>query len=264
MVHMVRLLIAQFQQTNTIKYEKPNPSGLGFSFWYTYIMATEIYSTGIVYLIDGTELEISPLKIKHLRRFMNEFENVKLATNDIDAISALAVCAMHCMKQYKPELSTSIDIFEDSVDLKTIYLILEYAAGIKIDKESDESVKKQAVDSGSSWDELDLAKLESEVFLLGIWKDYDELERSLSMQELTSILNIKREEDYTHKKFLAAMQGVDLDKGKNDQNAWEEMKARVFSKGQAANANDIVALQGVNAQKAGFGIGLGLEYERID
>jgi hypothetical protein len=226
-------------------------------------MATEIYQINNVYLMDGTELEISPLKIKYLRIFMKQFDEVRSAENDIDAISALARCAMTCMKQYLPRLSVSIEEFEDSVDLKTIYLILEYAAGIKVDKDSDESVKKQAVDSGSSWDDLDLAKLESEVFLLGIWKDYDELERSLSMQELTSILNIKREEDYSHKKFLAAMQGVDLDKGNDRSNAWEEMKARVFSGGAAANSKDIVALQGVSAQKAGFGIGMGLDYERI-
>jgi hypothetical protein len=42
------------------------------------------------------------------------------------------------------------------------------------------------------------------------------------------------------------------------------MKARVFSKGKAENARDIIALQGINAQKAGFGIGMGLEYEKVD
>jgi hypothetical protein len=42
------------------------------------------------------------------------------------------------------------------------------------------------------------------------------------------------------------------------------MKARVFSGGAATNGRDIVALQGVNAQKAGFGIGMGLSYEKID
>lgn len=226
-------------------------------------MATEIYKTGTVNLIDGTELEISPLKIKYLRKFLEAFENVKTATNDLEAISALAVCGAICMRQFKPELSTSIEVFEDNFDLKTVYKILEYAAGINVNEKSDESVKDQAVKSGSSWDELDLAKLESEVFLLGIWKDYDELESSLSMQELTATLNIKRDEDYSHKKFLAAMQGVDLDKNTSKSNAWEEMKARVFSKGQAADANDIVSLQGINAQKAGFGIGMGLEYEKI-
>ncbi len=195
---------------------------------------------------------------------MDQFEDVKAARGDIDAISALAQCAMTCMKQYYPPLSKSIEDFEDAIDLKNIYKLLEYAAGIKIDKDSQEGVKDQAVKSGASWEELDLAKLESEVFLLGIWKDYDELERSLSMQEITSILNIKREEDYANKKFLAAMQGVDLDKGKDNSNAWEEMKARVFSGGRTGDPKDIVALQGVSAQRAGFGIGMGLEYERID
>jgi hypothetical protein len=32
----------------------------------------------------------------------------------------------------------------------------------------------------------------------------------------------------------------------------------------ASDSKDIVALQGINAQKAGFGIGMGLEYEKID
>ena len=41
------------------------------------------------------------------------------------------------------------------------------------------------------------------------------------------------------------------------------MKARVFSKGKTADGNDILALQGPNAQKAGFGIGMGLDYEDL-
>jgi hypothetical protein len=227
-------------------------------------MATEIYKTGIINLVDGTELEISPLKIKYLRKFMSDFEGVRSAQGDIEAISALAICGMNCMKQYMPEISRTIEDFEDSIDLKNIYKLLDYAAGIKVDAESDAGVKDQAVKSGATWEDLDLAKLESEVFLLGIWKDYDELEQSLSMQEITAILNVKREEDYSMKKFLAAMQGVDLDKNAQKSNAWEEMKARVFSKGKASNSKDIVALQGYNAQKAGFGIGMGLDYEKID
>jgi hypothetical protein len=227
-------------------------------------MATEIYKTGIISLVDGTELEISPLKIKYLRKFMDDFEGVRNAKGDIEAISALAICGMNSMKQYMPEISRSIEDFEDSIDLKNIYKLLDYAAGIKVDAESDAGVKDQAVKSGATWEDLDLAKLESEVFLLGIWKDYEELERSLSMQEITAILNVKREEDYSMKKFMAAMQGVDLDKNAQKSNAWEEMKARVFSKGKASNSKDIVALQGYNAQKSGFGIGMGLDYEKID
>lgn len=85
------------------------------------------------------------------------------------------------------------------------------------------------------------------------------------MQELMATLEAKREEDYAHKKFLAAIQGVDLDKqsGKSETNKWEEMKARVFSGGKTKDPNDITALQGYNAQKAGFGIGMGLGYEDL-
>jgi hypothetical protein len=105
------------------------------------------------------------------------------------------------------------------------------------------------------------------LFLLGNWTDYEELENSLSMPELTSLLVSKREKEYEEKKFLAAIQGIDLDKNSSSsrgQKEWEDMKARVFSKGTSQDSNDVVSLQGANAAKAGFGIGAGLEYISIN
>ena len=229
-------------------------------------MATKVYTTDNVYLFNGTELEISPLKIKYLREFMVAFDNIKNAKNDDEAIGTLVECVRVCMKQYYPEISKTVEDVEDNVDMPTIYKILDISAGIKINKKSEEPVKNQAEKSGETWETLDLAKLESEVFLLGIWKDYDELERSLSMSELMITLEAVRDLDYSEKKFLAAMQGVDLDaeSGKDrGQKEWEDMKARVFSGGQATDSNDVLSLQGVNAQKAGFGIGMGLDYENL-
>jgi hypothetical protein len=233
---------------------------LGLSVWYTYIMATSIYEKKDFYLIDGTRVSAAPLKIIYLREFLEVFETIKEAKTDDQSISVLVKCALVAMKQYFPHIKT-IDDLEDSLDLPTIYNVIDIAAGIKINEKSEEDVKSQAVDSGSSWDTLDLAKLESEAFLIGIWKDYEELEQSLSMPELTATIKIKRELDYSDKKFAAAMQGVDLDKNSGNSNAWEDMKARVFSKGTATDGNDILALQGKNAEKAGFGIGMGLDYE---
>jgi hypothetical protein len=225
-------------------------------------MATKIYDTAKISLVDGEEITLTPLKIKYLREFMSAFELVKDAKDDDDAITKLSECARITMQQYCPRIKTIEDL-EDNLDLPSIYKILDIAAGIKVSDKSDKSVKNQATESGSTWETLDLAKLESETFLLGIWKDYEELETSLSMPEMLATLEIKRELDYSEKKFLAAIQGVDLDKQSNKSNAWEDMKARVFSKGKAKDANDIVALQGVNAQQAGFGIGLGLDYEDL-
>ena len=224
-------------------------------------MATQIYESDFVTTIDGRDIYITPLKIKYLRLFMEQFEDVKKARNDFDAMTALAKCSLITMRQYCPEIKTMED-YEDNFDMPTTYKLLKVSAGIDVKPEKEESVKEQATESGSTWDTLDLAKLESEVFLLGIWKDYEDLETSLSMPELVATLESKRDLDYQDKKFLAAMQGVDLDEQSGKKNAWEEMKARVFSGGQAADANDILAYQGANASKAGFGIGNGLSYEK--
>lgn len=229
-------------------------------------MATKVYDSDTVETVDGTLIYLTPLKIKYLRDFMREFEDVKSSKDDEAATNHLVRCIVAAMQQYNPSFKTIEDV-EDNFDMPSIYKILEIAGGIKINDNSDEPVKDQAADSGASWENLDLAKLEAEVFMLGIWKDYEELETSLSMPELISTLETKRELDYQEKKFLAAIQGVDLDKesGKqSEQDAWEKMKAKVFSGGKSEDPNDITALQGYNAQKKGFGIGNGLSYERID
>lgn len=229
-------------------------------------MATTVYKCGQFELIDGTIIYTTPLKIKYLREFMDRFEEVKLANNNDEAIDYLSMCAVVALKQYLPEIKT-VEQLHNAIDIATLYKILDLAAGIKMKPDeaetAEEDIPSQAKENGTTWDSLDLAKLEAEVFLIGIWKDYEELELSLSMPELMATLASKRELDYEEKKFLAAIQGVDLDKQSGKQNEWEEMKARVFSKGQTSDANDILAYQGINASKAGFGIGNGLGYANV-
>ena len=235
-------------------------------------MPTEVYKTGYVTTIDGLEIEIIPIKIKYLKQLMVEFNNVHNSTSEEETISILAECCRVAMKQYAPEFSKDVADIEDNFDLDSIYEILKYSAGIDIKKNSDEAVVEQAKkeDNDANWNNLDLAKLESEVFLLGIWKNFDELESSISIEELMQILSITRDLDYEEKKFSAALQGIDLDSqsGKGDekvkgQKEWEDMKARVFSGGATSDSNDVLSLQGQNAKKAGFGIGAGLSYEDL-
>jgi hypothetical protein len=229
-------------------------------------MATSIYKTKNIYLFDGTEIQTMPLKIKYLREFMDAFDKIKYTTDDDEAMMVLLECTRIAMKQYYPSISKSIEDLEDNIDLPTVHEILEIAGNIKVGENSQEDVKTQAQkgDPGPSWEDFDLAKLESEVFLLGIWKDYSELEESLSLSEIMAIISSKRELDYQEKKFFAAIQGVDLEDSNNEergQKEWENLKARVFSGGATKDSNDVLALQGQNAKKAGFGIGMGLDYE---
>lgn len=229
-------------------------------------MATKVYKTKNIYLFDGTEIQIMPLKIKYLREFMDVFNTIKQTKTDDEAMLVLLECARIAMKQYYPQISKRLQDLEDNIDLPTVHEILDIAGNIQIGKNSEEGVKEQATSSeaGPTWEEFDLAKLESEIFLLGIWKDYSELEMCISLSELFAIITSKRELDFQEKKFFAGIQGIDLegelepDKGQKE---WENLKARVFSGGATNDSNDVLALQGQNAKKAGFGIGMGLDYE---
>jgi hypothetical protein len=236
-------------------------------------MATKVFKTSQIELLNGQALSCSPLKIKYMREFMDIFVLLEKSQNDEEAIDVLLECCRICMKQYSPDLFLDLD---EHIDLNTLYDIIEIAAGINIksknkenedpDKKETKPIKDISKDKDQGWFDLDLAKLESEVFTLGIWKNYEELETSLSIPELMQTLSSKRELDYEEKKFLAAIQGVDLDDNKDKnrgQKEWEDMKARVFSGGKTSDGNDVLSLQGANATRAGFGIGMGLDYEDL-
>lgn len=227
-------------------------------------MATKIYDTQTITLLDGTDLYLTPLKLKYYREFMDILISATSDGNRLDIDNGLTECALVCMKQYYPKIKT-VEQLEDVADMKMLYEVIKIGGNILMGSESDsdEPPKDKGNDKSESWENLDLAKIETEVFLLGIYKDYEELEESLSLQELIAIINTKRDLEYHEKEFMASLQGVSLDGGKNSEpkvDPWEAMKARVFSGGKTDNPNDITSFQGPKAAKAGFGIGMGIDY----
>lgn len=231
-------------------------------------MATEIYKVQKIYTINDVEITIEPLKIKYLKKFMDAFFVIEPDLDQDETLNVLSECVRICMEQLYPKLSKSVEDVQDNFDIGTIYDILYYAAGIKMNGRGDdeEVVKPENPNSENTWENLDLAKLETEVFLVGIWKNYSELEESICLAELMAILSTRRELTYEERKFLAAIQGVDLDAETGNgevkgQQEWENLKARVYSGGATNDSRDILALQGQNARSAGFGIGLGLSYD---
>lgn len=216
--------------------------------------------------LDGSEAYVTPLKIKYLREFMEIFQAIHQSRGDVESMSILSECVAIAMKQYFPDIRYTQEDVENNMNMPMINEILDISANIIINQKSEDSVKTQAESSGTTWETLDLAELESELFLLGIWKDYEDLETSLSLPELIATLEAKRDAEHSQNKFLAAIQGIDLDEvsgSDRGQKEWEDLKARVFSRGQTSDSNDIVALQGQNAVNAGFGIGMGLDYEDL-
>lgn len=100
-------------------------------------MATTVNETTKIKLIDGTSIEVRPLKISLLRDFMKKFEGIaKVAEDNDKSMSLLMECVQIAMKQYKPELSDDLAALEENLDLPTVYKIIEEASGVKI-SESD-------------------------------------------------------------------------------------------------------------------------------
>jgi len=97
-------------------------------------MATQVYETVEIELMDGTKISLRPLKISLLREFMKEFQKIgdeKIAEDNIKSMDLLLDCSVIAMKQYNEELATK-EKLEDIIDLPTVYKIIEIAAGIKL------------------------------------------------------------------------------------------------------------------------------------
>jgi hypothetical protein len=67
--------------------------------------------------------------------------------------------------------------------------------------------------------------------MLGIWKNFEEMETNLTLAELESLLESKRDREYEEKKFMAALKGIDLESpgGKSD-TTFEDVKNRAAAK----------------------------------
>jgi inhibitor of KinA sporulation pathway (predicted exonuclease) len=90
-----------------------------------------------VTLIDGTTLEIRPLKISLLRDFLKKFEGVTAVADDNQkSMNILMECVQIAMQQYKPELAKDLKALEDNIDLPTVYKIVEAASGVNLQESS--------------------------------------------------------------------------------------------------------------------------------
>lgn len=86
-----------------------------------------------VKMIDGTVIDVRPLKISLLRDFMKKFEGIaKVADDNNKSMDLLIECVQIAMKQYKPEMAEDKAALEENLDLPTVYRIVEEASGINM------------------------------------------------------------------------------------------------------------------------------------
>ena len=81
------------------------------------------------------------------------------------------------------------------------------------------------------------------------------------MPELIQTFTSMQKTETEKRKFLASIQGIELDSGEQEENkSFEDVRRKAL--GITADASDVVSLQGQFAAEAGFGIGAGLGYKK--
>lgn len=101
-------------------------------------MATQVYETSEVTLIDGKVVKMRPLKISLLREFMKKFEEIANVASDNDkSMDVLIDCVQIAMRQYEPKISEDRAALEDNIDLPSVYRVIEAASGIKFDDQGN-------------------------------------------------------------------------------------------------------------------------------
>ena len=100
-------------------------------------MATQVYETTDVELMDGTKIQMRPLKISLLRDFMKKFAEISNVEDNDKSMDVLMECVQIAMKQYAPDLAADKDKLEDVMDLPAVYKVIEAASGIKFDDQGN-------------------------------------------------------------------------------------------------------------------------------
>jgi len=101
-------------------------------------MATTVYDSTEIEMMDGTKVKMRPLKISLLREFMKKFEGITdVAESNDKSMDLLMDCVQIAMKQYNEKYAENREELEDNIDLPSVYKVIEAAAGIKLDAEGN-------------------------------------------------------------------------------------------------------------------------------
>jgi hypothetical protein len=95
-------------------------------------MATSVYDIVDLELSNGEILQIRPLPIKPLRKFMAVIEKLDSIENEAEALDIFIEAGMICVSYFNQELAKDKDTFEDVIEVPTLMKILEVAGGLKL------------------------------------------------------------------------------------------------------------------------------------
>ena len=110
-------------------------------------MATRVFDVLELELQDGSTVEIKPLPIKQLRKFMdfiNELgeepkvdKNGKVIKKPREQIYIFLDCVQVAFTKFKPEIAEDKDKLEDILDVPTMMKIIEVSGSLNLSDDGD-------------------------------------------------------------------------------------------------------------------------------
>ena len=100
-------------------------------------MPTTVYETLEIKLSNGDVINVKPLTIKNLKKFLvivKKLQDDSVKTEE-DAMEIFIEAGMVCMEQFAPALSEDRDLFENTIEIPTLMKILEVAGGLKLNND---------------------------------------------------------------------------------------------------------------------------------
>ena len=98
-------------------------------------MATKVYDTLEIELENGDVIELKPLSIKQLRKFMNVISNIDENEDptELGVMDTFLAAAVVCLQGLYPEKfgNMSSEEIEELLNVPTMLKILEVAGGLK-------------------------------------------------------------------------------------------------------------------------------------
>jgi hypothetical protein len=97
-------------------------------------MATAVYDVLEVELQDGSTVELKPLPIKALKKFMKKVDELGGTDDQEKFIDICLDAAIICLAKQKPEFvgDEGVDLASEALDMETVYKILDVCGGVKL------------------------------------------------------------------------------------------------------------------------------------
>jgi hypothetical protein len=95
-------------------------------------MATKVIKTEKVTLQDGNTVDIRPLNIKNLRKFMEVTKKFESAKDESEGLGLLIEAAQIALQAADEEKYNDVDELEELLDLDSIAQIMKVAGGVDI------------------------------------------------------------------------------------------------------------------------------------